>query len=116
MLLILPGKLLKQGLTGLRQERPLIKSEGLDSLRALRKEFPTITIVADMKTMDAGRLEMETAAKAGADIAVVMGGAADATIKECINAGRNYGIKVEVDLLGVSDCVGRAIDVEEVGS
>ncbi|MHC4453378.1 MAG: orotidine 5'-phosphate decarboxylase / HUMPS family protein, partial [Planctomycetota bacterium] len=51
---------------------PLIKSEGLDSVRVLRKEFPTITIVADMKTMDAGRLEMETAAKAGADIAVVM--------------------------------------------
>ena len=95
---------------------PLIKSEGLDSVRVLRKEFPTITIVADMKTMDAGRLEMETAAKAGADIAVVMGGAADATIKECISAGRNYGIKVEVDLLGITDCVGRAIAVEKWGA
>ncbi len=95
---------------------PLIKSEGLDSVRVLRREFPTTTIVADMKTMDAGRLEMETAAKAGADIAVVMGGAADATIKECINAGRNYGIKVEVDLLGISDCIGRAIDVEKWGA
>ena len=72
---------------------PLIKSEGLDSIRALRKEFPTATIVADMKTMDAGRVEMETAAKAGADIAVVMGSATDATIKECISAGKNYGIK-----------------------
>ena len=38
---------------------PLIKSEGLDSIRALRKEFPTTTIVADMKTMDAGRVECE---------------------------------------------------------
>ncbi len=95
---------------------PLIKSEGLDSVRVLRKEFPATTIVADMKTMDAGRIEMETAAKAGADIAVVMGGATDATIKECINAGRNYGIKVEVDLLGVTDSVGRAIDVEKWGA
>ncbi len=95
---------------------PLIKSEGLDSVRVLRKEFPAITIVADMKTMDAGRIEMETAAKAGADIAVVMGGATDATIKECINAGRNYGIKVEVDLLGITDSVGRAIDVEKWGA
>ncbi len=95
---------------------PLIKSEGLDSIRTLRKEFPTATIVADMKTMDAGRVEMETAAKAGADVAVVMGGATDATIKECISAGKNYGIKVEVDLLGVADCVSRSIDIEKWGA
>ncbi len=94
---------------------PLIKSEGLDSIRVLRKEFPSTTIVADMKTMDAGRVEMETAAKAGADIAVVMGSATDATIKECISAGKNYGIKVEVDLLGITDCVSRSIEVEKWG-
>ena len=95
---------------------PLIKSEGLDSIRALRKEFPTATIVADMKTMDAGRVEMETAAKAGADIAVVMGSATDATIKECISAGKNYGIKIEVDLLGIADSVSRSIEVEKWGA
>ena len=95
---------------------PLIKSEGLDSIRVLRKEFPTATIVADMKTMDAGRVEMETAAKAGADIAVVMGSATDATIKECISAGKNYGIKIEVDLLGIADCVSRSIEVEKWGA
>ena len=66
--------------------------------------------------MDAGRLEMETAAKAGADIAVVMGSAPDSTIKECISAGKNYGIKIEVDFLGIADCVERAIDVEEWGA
>jgi 3-hexulose-6-phosphate synthase/6-phospho-3-hexuloisomerase len=95
---------------------PLIKSEGLDSIRALRKEFPTATIVADMKTMDAGRVEMETAAKAGADIAVVMGSATDATIKECISAGKNYGIKIEVDLLGIADSVSRSTEVEKWGA
>ncbi len=104
------------GIDWIEAGTPLIKSEGLDSVRVLRKEFPNATIVADMKTMDAGRIEMETAAKAGADIAVVMGGATDATIRECINAGRNYGIKIEVDLLGVSNCVGRAIDVEKWGA
>ncbi|ODS32807.1 MAG: thiamine monophosphate synthase [Candidatus Scalindua rubra] len=95
---------------------PLIKSEGLNSVRALRREFPNTTIVADMKTMDAGRLEMETAAKAGADIAVVMGDASDSTIKECINAGGNYGIKVEVDFIGTTDCTDRAISVEKWGA
>ena len=68
---------------------PLIKSEGLDSIRKLRAEFPQHTIVADLKTMDAGRGEMEIVAKAGANIATVLGVADDGTIRECIEAGRN---------------------------
>ncbi|MHC5077477.1 MAG: 3-hexulose-6-phosphate synthase [Planctomycetota bacterium] len=82
---------------------PLIKSEGLDAVRALKSAFPNLPVVADMKTMDTGRLEMEIAAKAGAAFAVVMGAAADSTIRECIEAGRNYGIGVGVDTLGVED-------------
>ena len=37
---------------------PLIKAEGLTAVRALKAEFPDKTIVADMKTMDAGRVEV----------------------------------------------------------
>ena len=95
---------------------PLIKSEGLNSVRVLREEFPSATIVADMKTMDAGRTETEIAAKAGADVAIVMGEASDGTIKECINAGKNYGIKIGVDFLASIDCVDRAVKVEKWGA
>ncbi|MGR3178445.1 MAG: 3-hexulose-6-phosphate synthase [Candidatus Anammoxibacter sp.] len=95
---------------------PLLKSEGLRVIRELRKNFPKSTIVADMKTMDAGRIEMETAAKAGANVATVMGVASDATIKECIIAGHNYGIKIGVDLLGVENLVKRAEDVGKWGA
>jgi len=95
---------------------PLIKSEGLNSVRALRKEFPSMAIVADMKTMDAGRIEMEAAAKAGADVAIVMGEASDMTIKECISAGRNYGIKIGVDFLVDTNCTDRAVMVEKWGA
>ena len=42
---------------------PLIKAEGLAAVRALKAEFPDRTVVADMKTMDAGRTEVEYAAK-----------------------------------------------------
>lgn len=94
---------------------PLIKSEGLDAVRALRARFPRMRIVADMKTMDAGRVEMEAAAKAGADVAVVMGAASEATIRECVEAGRNYGISVAVDLLGVEDAVEVARRCERLG-
>ncbi|MEW6355630.1 MAG: 3-hexulose-6-phosphate synthase [Planctomycetota bacterium] len=94
---------------------PLIKSEGLDAVRQLRKEFPKHTIVADMKTMDAGRIEMEAAAKAGANVAVVMAAASDATIEECVRAGRNFGIEVAVDLLGAPDAAKRAREVARLG-
>ena len=94
---------------------PLIKSEGLDSVRSLRKEFPSVTIVADMKTMDAGRIEMEAAAKAGADIATVLGEASERTVRECVEAGKNYGIKIWVDFLTITDCTARAISVQKLG-
>jgi len=82
---------------------PLIKSEGLDAVRALRKRFPAKKIVADMKTADAGRVEMEAAAKAGADYAIVLGTASESTIREAIEVGRNFGLGIGVDLLGVPD-------------
>jgi 3-hexulose-6-phosphate synthase / 6-phospho-3-hexuloisomerase len=94
---------------------PLIKSEGLDCVRALREKFPGTPIVADLKTMDAGRAEMEMAAKAGASLATVLAAASDATIAECVEAGRNYGIKIAVDLIGVSDPVKRAKEVAALG-
>jgi 3-hexulose-6-phosphate synthase/6-phospho-3-hexuloisomerase len=58
---------------------------------------------------------MEAAAKAGANIAIVLGGASDATVKECIEAGRNYGIAVAMDLLGAADPVERAKQAQDWG-
>jgi len=94
---------------------PLIKSEGLNAVRELRRRFPRVTIVADMKTMDTGRIEMEAASKAGANIAVVMAAASNGTIEECVRAGDNFGIDVSVDLLGVPNPVERAREVARMG-
>lgn len=94
---------------------PLIKSEGMEAVRALRARFPDHVIVADLKTLDAGRVEMEAAAKAGADIAVVMACASEATVRECVETGRNYGIEIAADLLGVSDPAKAARRCEDLG-
>ncbi len=94
---------------------PLIKSEGMHAVRHFRKLFPGVTIIADMKIMDAGRTEVEMAAKAGANVAVVMGNAPDATIRECIQAGKNYGIKICADLLDAGKIEERAADIESWG-
>jgi len=94
---------------------PLIKSEGLDCLRALRRRFPQKTLVADMKIMDVGRIESESAFKAGANVVCVLGVADDSTIRECVEAAKNYGGRVTVDLLGLSDPTRRAREVEKMG-
>lgn len=94
---------------------PLIKSEGLQAVRELRHLFPKAKIVADMKIMDAGRIEVETAAKAGANIIDVLGAASDATIQECVRAAKNYGAQIVADLIAVKDPVTRAKEVESLG-
>ncbi|HET6496277.1 MAG TPA: 3-hexulose-6-phosphate synthase [Thermoleophilia bacterium] len=95
---------------------PLIKAEGLNAVRALKAAFPDRTIVADMKTMDAGRAEVECAAKAGADVVGVLGAASDATIRECAEVARNYGCRLIVDMIEVADPVARARRAEELGA
>jgi 3-hexulose-6-phosphate synthase / 6-phospho-3-hexuloisomerase len=104
------------GVDWLEAGTPLIKSEGLSAVRALRDRFPTKVIVADMKTMDAGRAEVEYAAKAGAGVVGILGAASDATIRECVEAGRNYGAKIIVDMIQVPDVVSRAREVEAMGA
>ncbi|MDO9514254.1 MAG: orotidine 5'-phosphate decarboxylase / HUMPS family protein [Elusimicrobiota bacterium] len=82
---------------------PLIKSCGLEAVRALRGEFKNIPIVADMKIMDTGRAEVEIAAKAGASIVTVCSAAGVSTVQECVEAGLNYGAEIMLDFIGEAD-------------
>lgn len=96
---------------------PLIKSEGFEAVRKLRTAFPNHVIVADLKTMDAGRIEFESAANAGASIAVVLAAAADATISQCVEVGRKYGIATYCDTINIPDDVlgRRTAEVSKLG-
>lgn len=95
---------------------PLIKSVGLDAVRQLKKAFPGKQILADLKTADAGRIEMEAAAKAGADMAICLGAVSESTVRESIEAGLNYGIVVGVDMIGVEDAPALARKCQEWGA
>ncbi|MHC5067867.1 MAG: orotidine 5'-phosphate decarboxylase / HUMPS family protein [Planctomycetota bacterium] len=94
---------------------PLIKSEGLEVVRVLRRRFADATIIADMKVMDAGRTEVEAANKAGADVVMVLAASTEATIRECVAAGRHVGCAIGCDLVGVADPVARAREVAAMG-
>ncbi|MFW3146889.1 MAG: 3-hexulose-6-phosphate synthase [Thermoplasmatota archaeon] len=106
---------LEGGADWLEAGTPLIKSEGMDAIRALKREFPGREIVADMKTMDTGSFETEIVARAGATVNTIMGVTDDGTIMEGVRSGKKYGCKIMVDLMGVEDKIKRAREVKEMG-
>lgn len=103
------------GVDWLEAGTPLIIAEGMNGVRALRKEFPNVSIVADLKTMDGGWLEAEMMAKAGATHVVVMERAHPETVKMVVRAGKDLGVKVMGDNLGAEDMVAAAKRLEDLG-
>ena len=106
---------LRAGVDWLEAGTPLIIAHGMLGVRRLRERFPTTPIVADLKTMDGGYLEAEMMAKAGATLIVVMARSHEETVKICVKAGRDYGVKVMGDNLACADMVGAAKQLEELG-
>ena len=95
---------------------PLIKSEGLAVITAVKAAHPDKTVFADLKTMDAGELEADIAFSAGADLVTVLGVAGDSTIAGAVTAATKHGKGVVVDLIGVSDKAARAREVVALGA
>ncbi|MHC1610789.1 MAG: 3-hexulose-6-phosphate synthase [Candidatus Methanospirareceae archaeon] len=94
---------------------PLIKSEGMHAIRRLREAFPDVSIVADMKIMDTGAIEVEMASKSGASVVSILAAADNATIEDAIRSARKYGVEIMVDIMNVDDPVKRAKELEELG-
>src|SRR5438552_12616120 len=85
---------LEAGVDWLEAGTPLILAEGLHGVRALRRDFPNVPIVADLKTMDGAGLEGEMMFNAGANMTVVMGQAHDASIIEQVKMARRFNCQV----------------------
>lgn len=95
---------------------PLIKSEGLSVVTAMKQAHPDKIVFADLKTMDAGELEAEIAFAAGADLVTVLGSADDSTITGAVKAATKHGKGIVVDLIGVADKAARAKEVVALGA
>jgi len=105
----------RAGVDWLEAGTPLILAEGLHGVRALRRNFPGIPIVADLKTMDGGYLEAEMMAKAGATHVVVMARAHEETIRCVVKAGADFGCQVMGDNMVCPDMVAGAKWLEDLG-
>ncbi len=94
---------------------PLVFREGMGAVRRIRDLYPPLTLVADLKIMDAGEAEADIAFDAGADIVTVMAVAADATIAGALGSARKRGKRVMVDMMQVADSRARARELAAMG-
>ena len=94
---------------------PLLIEQGLAALESIRAQYPDKQYLADTKIADAGHLEAGSAFQRGADIATVLGIADDKTIQGALQASLEHGGQVMIDMIHVTDLVGRAKHLEQLG-
>ncbi|MCW3976725.1 MAG: bifunctional 5,6,7,8-tetrahydromethanopterin hydro-lyase/3-hexulose-6-phosphate synthase [Candidatus Bathyarchaeota archaeon] len=109
---------------------PLLKRYGVKIIHELRQLVKDKFIIADLKTMDVGKVEVDLAFEETADGAVAAGVAAKEVLDKFTYEARRLGIYAIVDMMEVEDPIRklrslkhfpdvvilhRAIDVEKVG-
>ncbi len=105
----------RAGIDWLEAGTPLILGAGLHAVKALRKEFPGVPIVADLKTMDGAGLEAEMMLGAGATHVVVMSRAHWASVKEMVKVAHGMGGEVMADVLAAEDKARDARAMQDLG-
>ncbi len=86
---------------------PLLYREGIRVAAHIHHLFPQVTLLADMKIMDAGEEEASIAFDAGCQYVSVLGVSQDKTIQGVVAAANRHGGEVIVDMMQVSDVVER---------
>lgn len=105
----------RAGIDWLEAGTPLILAEGLHAVRALRREFADVPIVADVKVMDGAGLEARMAIEAGATHLVVMSRAHWASVEEMVEVAHGMSAEVMADVLAAPDKAGDAKAMQERG-
>ncbi len=95
---------------------PMIIAEGLSAVREVKRRFPRLTVLADVKIIDGGAYESRIAFEAGADIVSVLGLAYAVTIEAAVREAKRAERSIMVDLLGVHNVIDRIAQVERMGA
>lgn len=94
---------------------PVVINEGLKAVNEVKAAFPNLTLLADLKIMDAAGYEVSQASAAGADIITILGVAEDESIKGAVAEAKKQGKQILVDMIAVKDLAARAKEVDELG-
>lgn len=84
---------------------PLLKKYGVKVVRDLREVAKDYFIIADLKTLDVGKVEVDLAFEETADAVVCAGLAAPETINEFVHEAQRLGIYAILDLMNVENPV-----------
>lgn len=84
---------------------PLIKRYGVGVVRSIREVKRDAFVVADLKTLDVGQVEVDLAFNEEADAVVCSGLASKDTVDKFIYEARRLGIYSVLDMMGVPDPV-----------
>ncbi len=103
------------GVEWLEAGTPLIKSEGMRAVRTLSRRFPRNMVVADMKTLDAGRIESQMAFSAGARVVSISSLAHDSTVRDSVRTASRHDGMLMADLLMSANPRKRARELEKLG-
>lgn len=105
----------RAGVDILEAGTPLIVAQGAECIGKLARAFPSYPILGDYKTMDSGGKNVLLTQKQGGHYMTVCANAADETVKAAIAAGKQTGIRVVTDMIGVKDISARASVVARWG-
>ena len=94
---------------------PLIIRSGVEAITSIKTAYPHLTVLADLKIVDAGAHEAKLGFEAGADIVTVLGVAHDKTIQDALRQAEIYNGQVMVDLITIRDVDKRAGELDGLG-
>jgi bifunctional enzyme Fae/Hps len=92
---------------------PLIKRYGTRVISELRSVAKDFFIVADLKTLDVGKVEVDIAYEDTADAVVAAGLAPPETLDAFVHEAKRLGIYAVVDMLNVDDPIGKLKSLKE---
>ena len=93
---------------------PVILREGVSQIENIKKRFPDKLIFADLKIMDAGKLEADIGFQAGADIVSVLGLASKKTIEAAKNSAILWNRKIMIDMINLEEPIMKWADFMEM--
>ena len=94
---------------------PVILREGVSQIENVKKRFPDKLIFADLKIMDAGKLEADIGFQAGADMVSVLGLASKKTIEAAKNSAIQWNRKIMIDMINLEDPIMKWTDFMKMG-
>jgi 3-hexulose-6-phosphate synthase len=94
---------------------PVVINEGLKAVKEVKNAFPQLTVLADLKIMDAAGYEVSQASAAGADIITILAAAEDESIKGAVEEAKKQGKQILADMISVKDIAARAKELDELG-